>query len=299
MNKNIGIIVGRFQVAKLHKGHQDLISSVIAKHQRVAIFLGVTEAMSTKNNPLDFLTRKIMIQEQFPEVAVLAVPDTARDDFWSKELDQRIREVFPVGEPLLYGGRDSFIAYYSGQFSTQELPTHQSTSGTEQRKKLSNEIRSSADFRAGVIFGLANQYDKVHPTVDVAILHKNTKNKIEILLGRKSKENRFRFVGGFVDPKEDTCLEDAAIREAKEETGLDIRSAEYVCSMKVDDWRYRKEKDKIITTLFKTEVDSKEGKAQDDIAELQWFDLSELKIEQLVEEHQDLFKKLIYKIDNQ
>ena len=291
MTNNIGIIVGRFQVNKLHPGHLDLINSVTANHQRVAIFLGTTEAMSTKNNPLDFLTRKLMIQEHFPEVAILAIPDTSDDGEWSKELDKRIKEVFPVGKPLLYGSRDSFVKYYSGQFMTKELPPHQSISGTEQRKKISNEILSSADFRAGVIFGLANQYDKVHPTIDVAIFYKQ-EGKNELLLGRKNKESLFRFIGGFVDPLQDTCLEDAAIREAKEETGLDIQKVHYVCSAKVDDWRYRKEQDKIITTLFKAEITQKTGKAQDDIAEIGWFNFDELTEQDLVAEHRILFQKL-------
>ena len=298
MTHNIGIIVGRFQVAQLHPGHLDLIKNVTENHQRVAIFLGTTSAMSTKNNPLDFLTRKRMIQEHFPEVAILSIPDTSNDEEWSKELDQRIKEVFPVGKPLLYGSRDSFINYYSGHFLTKALPPHQSISGTEHRQKTSNEIHASADFRAGVIFGLANQYDKVHPTVDVAIFHKQ-ENKTELLLGRKSKENLFRFIGGFVDPLEDESLEDAAIREAKEETGLDLQNASYVCSMKVDDWRYRKEHDKIITTLFKTEVSSKTGKAQDDIEELKWFNFAELTENDLVTEHRKLFKKLIQSLNNQ
>lgn len=295
---NIGIIVGRFQVANLHLGHLKLIKSVMEAHQRVAIFLGTTEAMSTKNNPLDFLTRKLMIQEHFPEIAILSVPDTSQDEEWSRELDQRIKEVFPIGNPILYGGRDSFIQYYTGKYDTKALPPHQSISGTEHRQQISNEVRSSADFRAGIIFGLANQYNKVHPTVDMAIFYKK-EGKTEILLGRKAKENLFRFVGGFVDPLEDESLEKAALREAKEETGLDLKSAEYVCSMKINDWRYRKEHDKIITTLFKTEVQAKTGKPQDDIAELKWFDIADLSEEDIIFEHKALFTKLIQTLKNQ
>ena len=156
---NIGILVGRFQVAKLHRGHLDLIKSVCEKHKRVAIFLGVTKAMSTKKNPLDFTTRKLMIQEKFPEINVLAVPDMASDRAWSRELDNRIQEVFPVGNPLLYGGRDSFVQSYTGQYPTKELVGNEHFSGTEQRQRLGNEVKASADFRAGVIysFGKRNQ----------------------------------------------------------------------------------------------------------------------------------------------
>ena len=294
---NIGIIVGRFQVANLHPGQLALIEEVTTQHQRVAIFLGVTEAMSTKNNPLDFLTRKLMIQERFPEIAVLAIPDMASDAVWSNELDKRIREVFPMGNPLLYGSRDSFIPSYKGSFECKELKSKSKFSGTEQRLQLSNEVRASADFRAGVIFGLANQYDKVNPTIDVAIVNTpvNTANtnstNRQLLLGRKSRESKFRFIGGFVDPQ-DHSLEETVAREAKEETGLIVQNIQYIASIRVDDWRYRKEKDKIITTFFMAETLEKTPKAQDDIADVKWFDLQTIQNEDVVEEHWALLEKL-------
>lgn len=290
---NIGIIVGRFQVAKLHPGQLALIEEVTTQHQRVAIFLGVTQAMSTKNNPLDFLTRKLMIQERFPEIAVLAIPDMASDAVWSKELDTRIREVFPVGNPLLYGSRDSFIPSYKGNFECKELKSKSKFSGTEQRLQLSNEVRASADFRAGVIFGLANQYDKVNPTIDVAIVNidNNDSTHNKVLLGRKSRESKFRFIGGFVDPQ-DNSLEETVVREAKEETGLTVQNIKYIASVRIDDWRYRKEKDKIITAFFMAETLEQNPKAQDDIADVKWFDLQTIQNEDLVEEHWALLEKL-------
>ena len=284
---NIGILVGRFQVAKLHRGHLDLIKSVCEKHKRVAIFLGVTKAMSTKKNPLDFTTRKLMIQEKFPEINVLAVPDMASDRAWSRELDNRIQEVFPVGNPLLYGGRDSFVQSYTGQYPTKELVGNEHFSGTEQRQRLGNEVKASADFRAGVIFGLANQYSRVNPTVDIAIFCGD-----ELLLARKPKEQKWRFVGGFVDPELDSNFEDAAIREAAEETGIVVEKVRYVGTHKVDDWRFRKESDKIITTLFKGEVKKKEGSPNDDIEEVKWLKFDKITNEDLVEEHQPLMAML-------
>ena len=41
-----------------------------------------------------------------------------------------------------------------------------------------------------------------------------------------------------------------AVREVMEETGADIGQPRYVWSGIVDDWRYRDESDKILTTLF-------------------------------------------------
>ena len=278
-NKDIGVIVGRFQVNELHPGHYELINGVAANHKRVVVFLGVSPTLVTKCNPLDFVTRKEMLLQAFPNVTVLSIPDTSSDVEWSKELDKRIREACPVGSVVLYGSRDSFIKYYSGHFETEELPAHQSTSGTEVRLGISREVKASPDFRAGVIFAAFNQYPKVFPTVDIAIVKADM-----VLLGRKPTQNKFRFIGGFTDPT-DSRYEEAAAREAKEETGVEVENFKYLGSAKIDDWRYRSEEDKIITIFFKADYKTGEPVANDDIVELKWFKKSELTEEELVKEH--------------
>lgn len=61
-----------------------------------------------------------------------------------------------------------------------------------------------------------------HP-VDIAIL-RTTEGRIQVLLAQKIKDaeggqNIWRFPGGFIDPW-DSCAEEAAFREAMEETGM-------------------------------------------------------------------------------
>ncbi|TND09541.1 MAG: ADP-ribose pyrophosphatase [Bacteroidetes bacterium] len=288
--KDIGIIVGRFQVNELHPGHIDLIETVNAKHKRVVIFLGTTPALVTRNNPLDFVARKEMLLKRFPAVSVLSIPDSPSDKDWSIMLDSRIREACPVGSVMLYGSRSSFISSYHGHFETTELPDHHNTSGTEVRIELSKEVKSSPDFRAGVIFAAYNQYPKVYPTVDVAITRDG-----KFLLGRKANQSKYRFIGGFADPTDDS-YEDAARREAMEETGLEIGNITYVGSARIDDWRYRSEQDKIITHLFIAEALFGKAEARDDIAELKWVLSADLDEELFVPEHvvlYDLLKKKI------
>ena len=281
--QEIGVIVGRFQVPELHDGHVKLIQRVVDNHKRVAIFLGVTPVLVTKKNPLDFITRKEMILKVFPNITVLALPDKPNDSDWSVELDKRIREIFPIGEALLYGGRDSFSGAYSGIFKTTEIEQIANFSGTEMRKEVSLETKASPDFRAGVIFAAYNQYPKVFPTVDVAIIRGD-----EVLLGRKSHQNVFRFIGGFVDPTDDN-FEQAAQREAQEETGVEVGNLQYVGTARIDDWRYRHEVDKIITTLFTADYIAGNAMAQDDISEIKWFKINDLTMEDFVVEHRVLW----------
>jgi bifunctional NMN adenylyltransferase/nudix hydrolase len=286
----IGVIVGRFQVPELHAGHIELIQKVLDYHKRVVIFLGISPVLVTKKNPLDFITRKEMILKVFPNVTIVALPDMPNDDDWSKELDKRLREVCPMGTPLLYGGRDSFIKYYAGHFETTELDGIGDFSGTEIRKEVSQAIKASPDFRAGVIFAAYNQYPKVFPTVDVAIMRGD-----EVLLGRKSHQTLFRFIGGFVDPADDN-FEQAAQREAQEETGVEVGNLQYVGTARIDDWRYRHEVDKIITTLFTADYVTGNAIAQDDIAEIKWFKINDLTMGNFVVEHRVLWGLLSNKI---
>jgi bifunctional NMN adenylyltransferase/nudix hydrolase len=287
--QEIGVIVGRFQVPELHAGHVELIQRVVDNHKRVAIFLGVTPVLVTKKNPLDFITRKEMILKVFPNITILALPDKPNDSDWSLELDKRIREVFPIGEALLYGGRDSFRSAYSGSFDTTEIEQIANFSGTEMRKEVSLETKASPDFRAGVIFAAYNQYPKVFPTVDVAIMRGD-----EVLLGRKSHQILFRFIGGFVDPTDDN-FEQAAQREAQEETGVEVDNLQYVGTARIDDWRYRHEVDKIITTLFTADYVAGDAIAQDDIAEIKWSKINDLTAEDFVVEHRVLWGLLKWK----
>ncbi|HVD98402.1 MAG TPA: NUDIX domain-containing protein [Cytophagaceae bacterium] len=293
-DKDVGVIVGRFQVNELHNAHRQIIDHVCKNHKKVIVFLGISPALTTKNNPLDFVSRKEMILQAYPSVTVMPIPDHPSDEEWSKELDSRIREACPINSVLLYGGRDGFVKYYHGHFATTEIEQTIFVSGTEVRKEVSREVKPTADFRAGVIYAAYNQYPKVFPTVDVAILEGD-----KVLLGRKPNQHQFRFLGGFTDPT-DNSFEDAARREVMEESGVEVEDVNYLGSAKIDDWRYRGEEDKIMTHLFTAKYVLGNPQATDDIAELKWYKLEELKEEDFVKEHYVLFnilkKKLIDKL---
>jgi len=303
---SIGALVGRFQVHELHEAHHYLIDQVVKNHKRVILFLGVTRTSSTKKNPLDFETRKRMIQKHYPEITILSLPDFGDDKRWSQEMDKRIREVYPIGEVLMYGGRDSFIPYYKrggGQFDCKELDQYTFVSGTEVRKMVSEKVQDSPEFRAGVIYQSYNQYPKVHPCVDVAIFNEdNTK----VLLAKKPFEDGWRFIGGFAHPK-DESYESTVKRKIHEEAGsVEIGDIRYITSLKVDDWRYRSEEDKILTILYKCKLMFGRIEPSQEISELRWFELKWIRDkwfdlndkhistqDGMVKEHQELMSILI------
>jgi bifunctional NMN adenylyltransferase/nudix hydrolase len=288
---DVGILVGRFQVHELHEAHRDLIDTVLAKHDRVIIFIGLSPLRNTVNNPLDFNTRKRMIQETYPDVEVYYVKDNPSDEAWSRGLDREIQQFLkPYQTAVLYGSRDSFIPYYSGIFPTQELESTKYISGTEVRKRIANKYTNSAAFRAGAISASLDRYPTCFPCVDIAILDRS---RGMVLLGKKDGEAHLRFIGGFADPKSPDYETDAR-REVMEEAGIEVGDLQYIGSTIINDWRYRKEIDKIKTMMFVGTYIHGRPQAADDIAHVEWVSLADLlsgKIE-IMPEHKPLVEIL-------
>jgi bifunctional NMN adenylyltransferase/nudix hydrolase len=294
----IGALVGRFQVHELHEAHKYLIDQVAENHKKVILFLGVPKVVGTKKNPLDFDTRKRMIQHHYPDIVILALPDFGDDRRWSSELDKRVKEVYPIGEVLLYGGRDSFIPYYKsggGHFDCKELEEYGTfVSGTEVRKMVSEQVKDSADFRSGVIYQSYNQYPKVHPCIDVAILDESEE---KVLLAKRPFEDGWRFIGGFSKPT-DVSYEHTVRRKISEDAGhnLSVNHPRYIGSCQIPDWRYQSEEDKILSILFITKKQFGRIDPSDDVSELKWWDISELENDEkiITKEHKillDMFLK--------
>lgn len=272
---DIGVIIARFQVHELHEAHRALIDSVQEKHHKVIIFIGLAPVRGTTINPLDFNSRKRMIQETYPDIDVYYIEDNKSDEIWSKNLDREISKLIkPRQTVTLYGSRDSFIPHYGGNYPTVELESSSYISGTEIRKRISINWPTSPAFRAGVIASTFDRFPTCYPTVDIIVYDQS---KQMVLLGKKPHEKKLRFIGGFADPTSESYEIDA-IRELHEEAGLiEVQvPPQYIGSMIIDDWRYRRETDKIKTLVFVTEYMYGRPEAGDDIESVHWIPLKEL-----------------------
>jgi len=271
--KPTGVIIARFQTPSLHEGHLELIRQVKQKHNRVIIILGVSPVRGSRKNPLDYYTRERMIKQQFPEIIVLPLSDQKSDTVWSQKLDELLHSNFPHETFLLYGSRNSFMDTYSGKFKTEALPPVQDYNATAMREAISDKVFDTEEFRAGIIYNTYNLFPSVYATVDIALFRNN---KTELLLGRKPNENVWRLPGGFSDPTDDN-FEMAAARELQEECGaVETGPMRYVASLRVNDWRYRSEVNKIITTLFSTDLLYGEPAAGDDLQEVRWITVTDI-----------------------
>jgi bifunctional NMN adenylyltransferase/nudix hydrolase len=294
-----GVLVARCQVDELHSGHLALFNEVKARHNRVILFLGQKPIGSTYNNPLDFETRKAMIQATFPEFIVSPLTDICNDEKWSQALDAKIREIVDYGDVTLYGGRDSFVPHYTGSYTPVELALPAAVlghSGTDIRGKITNTVMESPEFRAGVIYALTNIRPSVKATVDVVITHQFYNDRMFFLLGRKPGETKWRFIGGFSEPDSPSYEFDAA-REVKEETGLIVNPPQYIGSALIPDWRWAGEPDQIKTLVFTATYGGHpiDAKAADDIAEVKWFPIEQLKEDLFIDTHKTSIFPIVYK----
>lgn len=292
----IGVFVGRLQINNLHEGHHYVIKQVTKNHKKTIIFLGVPRFIGTKKNPLDFDTRKKMIQSDYPDSVILAIQDQADNKRWASELDKRIREVYPHGDVLMYGSRDSFIPHYingGGQFQTKELEPLGTFAGTDVRKLISEEVKNSMDFRSGVIYHAYNLYPNTIPTVDIAPLNSDGS---KVLLCKKYDEDKWRFIGGFVHTT-DSSLESTAKRIFSKKIGnAESGDYQYIGSCQVSDWRYRGEEDKIMTSFFTCKV--LWGAISPIDVEVKYFNITDIKEDIFMDEHKPLLKLFQSKIKN-
>lgn len=298
---DIGVIIGRFQIDRLHKGHLALLDHVTNLHSKVIVFLGVAPGEHKEDQALGFATREKMVKAAYPQVIVQSLRDMNDDELWSKQVDTKVRDIFHHGSVTLYGGRDSFIPHYSGRFETVEIENAIEETATARREQIKREIRDTEDFRAGILYHAANSYPNVFPCVDAAIYRES--GTLQLLLVRKPEEKLYRFPGGHVDP-EDASYERAVRREAYEECGMiELGKPEYITSMRVDDWRYKSSKNKITTVLFAIPYMFGNPKADDDVVEAKWFEIDQLSngsgIEnQIVPEHRQLYLSFMNYIRN-
>lgn len=294
LKSDVGVIVGRFQVPRLHSEHIELIKTVKERHLRTVIFLGTPCTRVTRRDPLEYKLRRQMIADVFPDIDdVYFILDKPDDIQWSKDLDAQIAHHIGDKSAVLYGSRDSFISYYHGRYKTVELVPNKIVSGTELRRVAANISRASEDFRAGIIYAVEQQYSHPWTTVDIAIFNDDMS---KILLGRKKTDapGKMRFIGGFVRTSLNNIntLETNARAEVIEETHLEVSDPVYIGSAVIDDWRYKYDENKIMTTFFAVKRIFGSAQADDDIDYIQWMTISDITENDIAYGHVVLYNML-------
>jgi 8-oxo-dGTP diphosphatase len=132
------------------------------------------------------------------------------------------------------------------------------------------------------------KYPQIAVTVDILLFVKEKEDLFILLIQRKNPpfENSWAFPGGFVEINE--TLEDAALRELNEETGVSgIELTQFRAFSAID----RDPRQRTISVVYKGVASSKDLliKAADDAKNVKWFNVKE--IGRLAFDHNDILAK--------
>ena len=133
------------------------------------------------------------------------------------------------------------------------------------------------------------EYKSPSIATDIIIICDNSKI---VLIERKNEPYGWAIPGGFVDYGE--SLESAAIREASEETSLDI---EILGQLKTYSEPERDPRQHVISTVFLATAYGQTPKAADDAKNIKLFDLTDLPKE-LAFDHTQILNDFIYLVEN-
>lgn len=293
----IAVLIGRFQMFSLQNKDKALISEISKGFDKLVIVVGLSPVQTTKENPLDYGSRNQMIEEgiaelNLPSVLIRYIKDENEDSVWSENLDNLILHTIrgsEKAEVTIYGRKETVFDHYTGKFNITCIDENYFINDQLILKELKTRSNKNEDFRAGCMYAALNQYDNPIPTVDIAVI-----NEDQVLLGRKENETKYRFIGGFAESDSES-YEDDALRELAEEVGKELKvcNLKYICSKKINDWRYRNERKKIKTIFFRATYVSGTPRASDDIYEITWKKLSTINPQNdLMPEHIPLFLSL-------
>lgn len=217
-----GVVIVRIQTPRLTPAHKNLFDQA-SIHNRFIVLIGCPRLFPTKRNPLDFETRRLMVNQQYPYAICLPIYDMWSDFFWSRQVDAKISDIAPFEKTVkIYHGRDSFKKHYHGRFETVEIKSTLEISATKFRENV--KVKGTEDFREGVIWSTQNRFPMVVPCVDV-LLYSKIEDELLFIGGTKEDYENILMPGGFVDISDPNIWE-AGRREVKEEVGLEF-SAEY------------------------------------------------------------------------
>lgn len=164
-SKSVGVIVGRFQVPYLTKGHKWLIETAINKFDQVIILVGDTKTLLSgwkrmdSLDPFPFEFRKKTILKEYPGVLIQKFEDVGNVILWNQKLDNYL-ESLDMGDYYMVGSRNSFLDNYNGKYKKYLLESpEQEISGTNLRNQVYEEAERpgfmpSEDFMKGIIWAV-------------------------------------------------------------------------------------------------------------------------------------------------
>lgn len=217
-----GLFIGRFQ--PLHIGHVAVIEKALSELDSLIVGIGSAEKHHTAENPYTCEERKAMIESSVKGIScIVPIPDINDYSSWVKHVKKLAGEfdvVYSGNEIVnkLFEEKGYAIERVSeiGYISSSAIRDMMVRGGDWEKfvpkptadiiQKINGEERVRA---------LYKQYLNPIPAVDMIIKYNNG------IVLVKRRDGKYALPGGFMEFGE--SAESAAIRETKEETGLDLK----------------------------------------------------------------------------
>lgn len=226
--KEKGFFLGRFQ--PFHTGHYEAINCVLKEVEVLVIGVGSSNKGYTKENPYTFEERKKMIERSLNEgekCEILGIRDFNNIKEWTKYVKTVVDQKWVVytGNPI------TRKLFEKEKYTVRSIKHKNSLSGRALREMMYTGDEWKKHVPKGTletlleIKGVERLREITNTRFESPVLAVDTIIEVEegVILVKRAKEpfkDKYAIPGGHVEGNE--TVEGAAVREAKEETGLDI-----------------------------------------------------------------------------
>lgn len=324
------VLIGRFEPA--HNAHIRLIQEARKRAHQVIVIIGSSFLPRTYKNPFTFAERKAMLEASLGDTTgVVIVPNTDSmydNTAWSVRIQDIVQDHRIGVTVALIGHNKDATTWYLDSFPQWEfidIPLIEQLSASDIRdlyfreKPNLNFIKSVVPepvleylekfMLSGAYESVLNerlhilkyrqqfshlQFEPIFVTADAVVIQCGH----VLMVTRKAEPGRglLAFPGGFVNASTDRSVEDAAIRELKEETGIKVPIPALRGSIKesrVFDAVDRSSRGRVITHAFKIMLPDgplPKVRGMDDAAKAEWIPISKISSEDCFEDHFDILQ---------
>ncbi len=337
MSKPYGTImlIGRFQ--PLHNAHLEIIKRCTALTDQLVIIAGSANQPRTYKNPFTFAERQKMILDATRGLSMRVyvepnIDTIYNDQAWAvrvqgihskyrilgtkdaiighkKDDSSFYLDMFPQWdyvnvdeiEPLsavdirdLYFKESVNYNFLKGVIPETTYDFLQDFAHTEEYRQIIREREFVANYKKQYA---SLPYPPIFSTADAVVIQSG-----HVLMIRRRAEpgkGLWALPGGYVNANTDRSVEDAAIRELREETGIKVPAPVLrgnIKRSKVFDAIDRSPRGRIITHAFHIELPDGElpkVKGQDDADKARWVPIAEVKSEECFEDHYEIIQHFL------
>lgn len=324
------VFIGRFQ--PLHNAHIEIIKKAAKMADKLIIVVGSANQPRTFKNPFTSEEREVLIYDSLMnldvELIVEANHDTIyNDDAWAVRVQNIINQhTTPDNKVAIIGHKKDETSFYLDMFPqwiTVEAPLIEELSATQIRN-----IYFSKDFNPNFIrsvvpstvldylveFAKTEAYQQIIREVEFVEKYKSqyasfpypptfvtvdavvVQSGHVLMIRRRAEPGKglLALPGGFLDANSDKTLEDAMLRELREETGLKVPAPVIrgnIEDTKVFDAIQRSSRGRTITHAFYIKLPNGELpriKAGSDASSAQWIPISKVNQGECFEDHYEI-----------